>query len=97
MVVAPVGNRVSTGSRSPTQQDGPSDPKRGPLVMGLTLTTGLRGAISAETHPGMLALGMTPELKSQCVDQMITSEWRMDMPLYFVWARKSLEFFNSRL
>jgi len=43
-----------------------------------------------DTHPKMLALGLTPELKRQIVEELNTLQWHMDMPLHFVWARKSV-------
>jgi hypothetical protein len=87
-VIAPVGNPSSAAAtQSLVQKEGVVDSKCGPL--GLTFTNSFRRSFSAETHPGLLALGYTPELKSQCVEEMSTSEWQMDMPLYFIWAQKS--------
>jgi hypothetical protein len=96
-VVAPVGNHPPPAdAQHPAQVEGPPvDPKRGPL--GLMFTITLRRTLAAETHPDLLALGYTPELKSKCVEQMRTSEWQMDTPLHFVWARKSVEAIKSRL
>ena len=91
-VVIPVGNRWSTAeAQEPVQQQEGQviDPKS--KALGLTFTDTTRRSFSAgKHHPGMLALGYTPELKSQCVEQFNTAEWRMDMPLHFVWARKSV-------
>lgn len=90
-VIVPVGNTSSKFAaameQNLVQQEGLVDPKCGPL--GLTFTNSFRRSFSAETHPGLLALGFTPELKSQCTEEMNTSEWRMDLPLYLVWAQKS--------
>ena len=93
-VIAPVGNTSSVSAaaaaalaQNTVQQGGLVDPKCKPL--GLTFTNSFRRSFSTETHPGLLALGFTPELKSQCAKEMNTSEWRMDMPLYLVWAQKT--------
>ena len=95
-VIAPMGNlspddattaqgHTSTGIR---QQDGRVlDPKIKALGWGFTNVA--RRDFSTGKHHGLEALGFTPELKSRCVEQFSTSEWRMDMRLYFVWARKS--------
>jgi len=75
---------VRVGNPSPA-----ADPKRGPL--GLAFVESVRRTFSLEeTHPRMLALGLTPELKRQFVEELSTLEWQMDIPTHFVWARKSL-------
>ena len=87
-VIVLVGNRWSAAeAQGPVrQQEGQAvDPKY--KAFGLTFTDStLRGF--SNSH-GMINLGSTPELQSQCVEQCSTAEWWVDMPLYFVWARKS--------
>jgi hypothetical protein len=92
-VIAPVGNTSSepaaaaaSMAQNLVQQEGSVSSKCKPL--GLTFTNSFRRSFSAETHPGLLALGFTPELKGQCTEEMNASEWRMDLPLYLVWAQK---------
>jgi len=78
-VVTPLGNVANAAA----------DPKCGPL--GLTFLESFRRTFSTEdTHPKMLALGLTPELKRQIAEELNTLGWQMNMPLHFVWARKSL-------
>ena len=48
-----------------------------------------RRAFSGKTHPGLLALGFTPEFKERLLEEYDASEWQLDCPLYCVWARKS--------
>ena len=87
-VIIPVGNRWSAAeAEGPVQQqEGQAvDPKY--KALGLTFTDTARRGFSADR--GMFTIGSTPELQSQCVEQFSTTEWRMDMPLHFVWARKS--------
>jgi hypothetical protein len=65
------------------------DPKLRALELAFTVST--RGTFATEKyHPRMVELGYTPEKKRQCLEQFSTSEWRMDMPLHFVWARKAV-------
>ena len=97
-VIVPVGNHVRRSSAAPVavaqnpvveQERQVVDHRR--RALGLAFTEAAWRRFSGEKHhPRMIALGYTPELKSQCVEQFTTSEWRMDMPLYFVWARKSV-------
>ena len=91
-VIVPVGNLSSDDATTTQshihQQDGRVlDPKIRALAWAFTDVT--RRDFSTGKHHGLGALGFTPELKSQCVEQFSTLEWRMDTPLYFVWARKS--------
>ncbi len=86
--IALIGNSSSESAAAQNLVQQPADPKRRQL--GLTFTKSLQRSFSAKTHPGLLALGFTPELKSQCMAEWSTSGWQMDMPLYFVWARKSV-------
>jgi len=94
-VIIPVGNHsptpaVAAVQNSFQQREGRVvDPKL--IVLSLIFTEATRRSFAAETHhPRMLALGYTPELKRQCVEQYGTSEWWVDAPLHFVWARKSV-------
>jgi len=89
-VIIPIGNRwCAAEAQNPVQQQGEQvvDPKS--KALGLTFTDTTRRSFSADR--GMLSIGSTPELQSQCVEQFSTAEWRMDMPLHFVWARKLLK------
>ncbi|KAI0297747.1 S-adenosyl-L-methionine-dependent methyltransferase [Russula brevipes] len=76
--IAPVGN-----------PGGSTDPKC--RLLGSIFTDSFRRSFSpaAEIHPRLLGLGFTTEVKEQCVEESNTLEWQMDMPLHFVWARKS--------
>jgi hypothetical protein len=88
-IIIPAGNRWSTAeAQDPVlQQEGQVvDPKY--KALGLTFTDAGRRGFSADR--GMLTIGSTPELQSQCLEQFSTAEWRMDIPLHFVWARKSV-------
>jgi hypothetical protein len=105
-VVLPLGNHRSSDESTPaaavTTAQNPIerqeaereavvdlDPKLRALVSAFTKTTW--GTFANEKyHPRLLELGFTPETKRQCLEQFGTSDWRMDMPLYFVWARKSV-------
>jgi len=93
-VIMPVGNRLSatataTAAQSAVQQQEVVDSKLRALELAFTNST--RGTFATEKyHPRMVELGFTPEAKGQCLEQFSTSEWRMDMPLHFVWARKSV-------
>ena len=95
-VIVPVGNHVHRSStpvavaQNTVQQEGQVvDHKR--RALGLAFTEATWRRFSGEKHhPGLIALGYTLELKGQCVEQFNTSEWWMDMPLYFVWAQKSV-------
>jgi len=95
-VIVPVGNHVHRSSapvavaQNTVQQEGQVvDHKR--RALGLAFTEATWRRFSGEKHhPGLIALGYTLGLKGQCVEQFNTSEWWMDMPLYFVWARKSV-------
>jgi len=86
--IALVGNSESESAAAQNLVQQPADPKRRQL--GLVLTKSIQRSFSAKTHPGLLALGFTPELKSQCMAEWSTSGWQIEMPLYFVWARKSV-------
>jgi hypothetical protein len=103
-VMLPMGNHVHRSSpvaaaaaaattmvQDPVQvQEGQAtDHKRRALASAFAEAT-WRSFAGDKHHPRMIALGYTPELKSQCVEQFTTSEWQMDMPLHFVWARKSV-------
>ena len=84
-IIIPVGNRWSTAEAQDPVEGQAVDPKY--KALGLTFTdTGRRGFADR----GMLVIGSTPELQSQCLEQFSTAEWRMDVPLHFVWARKSV-------
>ena len=87
-VIIPTGNRrraAETQDPASQQEGQVVDPKT--RALGLTFTDStLRGFSNSR---GMVNFGSTPELQSQCVEQCSTAEWWMDMPLYFVWARKS--------
>jgi hypothetical protein len=88
----PFGNPSSAAAQErqdPVQQEGLGDPK-GRRLLGSILTESFRRCIAAEAFPGMLALSLTPELKSQCLAEYNTLEWQADLPLYFVWAQKSV-------
>ena len=90
-VIVPIGNFSSdngtTAQSHIHQQDGRLlDSKVRALGRGFTDVARLD--FSTGKHRAMEALGFTPEVKSQCVEQFSASEWRMDMRLYFVWARK---------
>lgn len=94
-VIIPVGNHSPTPAVAAVQnffqqrEGRVVDPKL--IVLSLIFTEATRRSFAAETHhPRMLALGYTPELKRQCVEQYGTSEWWVDAPLHFVWARKSV-------
>jgi len=90
-VILPLGNRspcaAGEAQISLQQERQAVDPKVGALATIFT-DSSRRGFSAEKHHPGILALGFTPELKSQCVEQVSTSEWQMDMPLSFVCARK---------
>jgi hypothetical protein len=93
-VITPVGNLSSSSAAAAAtaqnliQQEGiTTDPKCRSL--GLTFTTSFRRGFSVQTHPGLIALGYTPDVKSQCLEEMDTAKWQMDMPMYFVWAQRS--------
>ena len=64
------------------------DPKHRSL--GLTFRDTFRRSFTSKTHPGLLALGYTSELKEQVAQEFDTLEWQMDNPLHFVWARRSV-------
>jgi hypothetical protein len=98
-----LGNRESkstpaaTAAQNPVQQEEEEKQpvvdvdltKLRPLESAFTYTA--QGTFSIEKYnPRLLELGYTPETKRQCLEQFATSDWRMDMPLYFVWARKSV-------
>jgi len=85
----PFGNPSSAAAQNPVQQEELVDPK-GRRLLGSILTESFRRCIAAEAHPAMLALSFTPELKSQCLAEYNTLEWQADLPLYFVWAQKSV-------
>jgi len=94
-VIIPVGNHPSTPAVAAVQnsfqqrEERVVDPKL--RVLALIFTEASRRSFAAEKlHPRMLALGYTPELKRQCMEQYGTLEWWMDVPLHFVWARKSV-------
>jgi hypothetical protein len=92
-VVMPVGNRSpATAAQNPDQQQERQavvDPKLRALELAFTAST--RSTFATEKyHPRMVELGYTPETKRQCLEQFSASEWRMDMPLHFVWARKTV-------
>jgi hypothetical protein len=100
-VILPVGNHMRRSStataamvQDPVQvrprQEGQVTAHKHRALGSAFAETLLRTFASEKLHPRMIALGYTPELKSQCVEQFTTSEWRMDMPFYFVWARKSV-------
>ncbi|KAH9080341.1 S-adenosyl-L-methionine-dependent methyltransferase [Lactarius deliciosus] len=65
-----------------------SDPRLGGL--GLTFKNSWRSAFSGKTHPKLLALGFTPEFKERLVEEFDTLEWRTDIPLSCVSARRSV-------
>ena len=99
-VILPMGNHVDRSSTAgataamvqdpvEVQEGQAADHKRRALASAFAEAT-WRSFAGEKHHPRMIALGYTPELKSQCVEQFTTSEWRMDMPLHFVWARKSV-------
>jgi len=86
-VTIPMGNRwCAAEAQNPVQQQEAQvvDPKS--KALGLTFTDTGRRSFSDR---GMLVIGSTPELQSQCLEQFNTAEWRMNTPLHFVWARKS--------
>jgi hypothetical protein len=94
-VIIHVGNQlftlaVAAGQNIFQQREGRVvDPKH--RMLALIFTEATRRSFAAERHhPRMLALGYTPELKRQCMEQYSASEWWMDAPLHFVWARKSV-------
>jgi hypothetical protein len=87
--IALLGNPSSESAAAQNlvqQQEGPADPKSRQL--GLTLTKSIQRGFSGQTHPGLLGLGFTPELKSQYLAEFSTAGWQMDMPVYFICARK---------
>ena len=87
-VIIPIGNRwCAAEAQDPVQQQEERvvDPKSKEL--GLTFTDTARRSFSGDR--GMLTIGSTPELQSQCLEQFNTVEWRVDTPLHFFWARKS--------
>jgi len=64
------------------------DPRLGGLA--LTIKNSWRRSFSGKTHPGLLALGFTPELKERLLEEYDASEWQLDCPMYFVWAQRSV-------
>ncbi|KAH9002772.1 S-adenosyl-L-methionine-dependent methyltransferase [Lactarius hatsudake] len=74
--LAPVGSHVSP------------DPRLGGL--GLTFKNSWRSAFSGKTHPKLLALGFAPEFKERLVEEFDTLEWRIDIPLSCISARRSV-------
>ncbi|KAH9975622.1 S-adenosyl-L-methionine-dependent methyltransferase [Russula compacta] len=76
-VIIPIGNPEAS-----------TDPKRRSL--GLTFKGTFRHSFTSKTHPELLALGYTPELKEQVMQEFNTLEWQMGNPLHFVWARRSV-------
>jgi hypothetical protein len=91
----PFGNRSSAAAEaaqnSAQQEKQAVDPKaKVRALAGVIMESTRRGFAEAKQDPGMAALGFTPELKSQFVEQFSTAEWQMDMPLYFVSAQKSV-------
>jgi len=92
-VILPYGNSSSAtaGAAQDSAQEEKQvvDPKARALAM--VIMEGTRRIFSAEGHnPGMAAMGFTPELHSQFLEQFSTSEWQMDMSMHFVCARKSV-------
>jgi hypothetical protein len=94
-VLLPFGNRPSAATEAAQnvaqQEKQVVDPKaklRGLAAVIMEATR--RGFSEAKPDAGMVALGFTPELRSQFLEQFSTSEWQMDMPLYFVSAQKSV-------
>jgi len=92
-VILPFGNpspaTAGAAQDSAQQEKQVVDPKARALAM--VIMEGTRRGFSAEKHsPGMVAMGFTPELNRQFLEQFSTSEWQMDMPLHFVCARKSV-------
>ena len=94
-VLLPFGSRSSAATEAAQnaaqQEKQVVDPKaklRGLAAVIMEATR--RGFSEAKPDAGMVALGFTPELKSQFLEQFSTSEWQMDMPMYFVSAQKSV-------
>ena len=91
-VILPIGNPSSASAEaaqdSAQQEKQVVDPKARALAR--VIMEGTRRGFSAEKHnPGMAAMGFTPELNSQFLEQFSTSEWQMDMSMHFVCAQKS--------
>jgi len=92
-VILPFGNSPSAtagaAQDSAQQEKQVVDPKARALAM--VIMEGTRRGFSEEKHnPGMAAMGFTPELNSQFLEQFSTSEWQMDMAMHFVCAQKSV-------
>ncbi|KAI9464948.1 hypothetical protein BJY52DRAFT_1247386 [Lactarius psammicola] len=89
---ATFGTLVSPGTRgSPPPEHcswGFLDPRLGGL--GLTFKNSMRSAFSGKTHPGLLALGYTPEFKEQLLEEFDALEWQSDFLLFCVSARRSV-------
>jgi hypothetical protein len=86
--IATFGSQVSSGTRlaAPTPT----------LLMGrlgglsLTLKNSWRRSLTGKTHPGLLALGYTPEFKERLSEEYDASEWQHDCPVFCVWAQRSV-------
>ncbi|KAI9451385.1 S-adenosyl-L-methionine-dependent methyltransferase [Russula earlei] len=85
--VAPVGN-AGAG-------DGASAADSESRQLGSTMKKSFRDGFSAETHPGLLALGFTPELKKQCMEEWDRSEWQMEFASALYLGTKVCLMFRS--
>jgi hypothetical protein len=82
-------NTLATSRRGQEGRAAVVDPRAKVGALAKIITDSSRRGFSVENHhPGIVALGFTPELRGRCVEQFGASEWRMDMPLHFVSARK---------
>jgi hypothetical protein len=89
-VILPFGNPSSatTAGEAQTSESQGVDAKVGALAK--VMTESSRRGFSVKKHNSGIPLGSTSDLKTQCVGQFSTLEWQMDMPLHFVYARKSV-------
>ncbi|KAN0129531.1 S-adenosyl-L-methionine-dependent methyltransferase [Lactarius tabidus] len=58
--------------------------------LSLTLKNSWRRSLTGKTHPGLLALGYTPEFKERLSEEYDASEWQHDCPVFCVWAQRSV-------
>lgn len=98
-VILPFGNpsasatagEAQTSFQQEQETQGVVDAKVRALAKVMTESSRRGFSASVEkNNSGIVPLGSTAELMTQCVEQFSTLEWQMDMPLHFVYARKSV-------